>query len=107
MAATLNRVAPLDATVATWEPEMTFLTDHSYHVPPQRLLAVAVAHVWAGGPSPASRYDFMNGGAPDYVLVGPFARGVGIYPEERLRADFEFVASTGPYSLYRKATGLP
>ena len=105
MAETLNREVSSGATVATWEPEMTFLTDHRYRVPPQALLSVAVAHVWAGGPSPASRYDFMAGGAPDYVLEGPFARGIGLFPENRLRAAFEPVQSHGPYVLLRRKAG--
>lgn len=105
MAEALRRDVAPGALVACWEPEMTFLTDHQYRVPPQSLLPVAVAHVWAGGPSPASRYDFMANGPPDYVLVGPFGRGVGLFPENRLRADFEFVESHGPYALFRRKHG--
>ncbi len=73
MADMVSRQVASDATIAAWEPEMTFLTDHRYRVPPQSLLPVAVAHVWAAGPPPSSQYDFMAGGAPDFVLEGPFA----------------------------------
>ncbi len=78
MADLINREVAPGATIAAWEPEMTFLTDHPYRVPPQSLLPVAVAHVWAAGPPPSSQYDFMAGGAPDYVLEGPFAREVSV-----------------------------
>jgi len=102
MAAALDREVGPSAVIATWEPEMTFLTDHRYEVPPQRLLSVAVAYVHAGGPPPASRYDFMADDRPDYVLEGPFARGVGLYPPELLRTRFDLVEAHGPYSLYRR-----
>jgi 4-amino-4-deoxy-L-arabinose transferase-like glycosyltransferase len=102
MAAALDRQVERSAVIATWEPEMTFLSDHRYKVPPQRLLSVAVAHVYAGGPAPASKYDFMADGPPDFVLEGPFARGVGVYPPELLRAKFDLVEVHGPYSLYRR-----
>lgn len=105
MAAAVNREVPDDALVAAWEPEMTFLTDRRYRVPPQTLLTVAVAHVWAGGPSPASSYDFAAEGTPDYVLEGPFARGVRLFAVERLEADFELVEQHGPYALFRRRTG--
>lgn len=102
MAGVVNREVPADAVVATWEPEMTFLTDRRYRVPPQGLLPVAVAHVWTGGPSPASSYDFMAEGEPDYVLEGPFARGVGLFPVDRLGRHFALVERHGPYALYRR-----
>ena len=102
MAEVVNLEVPPGATIATWEPEMTFLTDHRYRVPPQTLLPVAVAHVWAGGPPPSSQYDFTIGGAPDYVLEGPFARGIGLYPEDRLHREYERAGSRGPYVLFRR-----
>ena len=105
MADAVSREVAPDATIAAWEPEMTFLTDHRYRVPPQNLLPVAVAHVWAAGPPPSSQYDFMAGGAPDYVLEGPFARGIGLYPQDRLHQEYERVDSHGPYVLFRRKPG--
>lgn len=105
MASAIDRTVPAGALVAAWEPEITFLTDRRYRVPPQELLPVAVAHVWSGGPPPASVYDFMAGEAPDFVVEGPFARGVGLFPRDRLHAHFALVEQHGPYALYRRRPG--
>jgi hypothetical protein len=101
MAETLKREVPATAVVSTWEHDMTFLTDHRYRVPPQGMLAVAVDSVWSGGQSVASRYDFLAGDPPDYVLEGPFARGVGLY-DDRLTASYELVTKHGEYALFRR-----
>ena len=88
MARVVERDVAKDAVIASWEPEMTFLTPQVYRVPPQELLPVAVAHVFSGGPPPSEQYDLMTGGAPEYVLEGPFARGIGLYTE-RLSQGYE------------------
>jgi 4-amino-4-deoxy-L-arabinose transferase-like glycosyltransferase len=105
MADAVNAQVPEKATIASWEPEMTFLTRHVYQVPPQELLTVAVAHVYAGGPPPSAQYDFAASGAPEFVLEGPFARGVSIYAS-RLSTDYRLLLTHGPYKLYRRATDI-
>lgn len=87
------------ALIETWEPEIGFLTDHNYHYPPQIMLNTAVKYMWQGGPPPAQAYDFVQTGRPDYVLVGKFARWVGMYPADVL-ADYELVTSVEYYDLY-------
>lgn len=105
MARLVEREVARDAVIASWEPEMTFLTPQVYRVPPQELLPVAVAHVFSGGPPPAERYDVMAGGAPEYVLEGPFARGIGLYTQA-LSQGYEPVVTQGPYQLFRR-TSIP
>jgi len=100
MADYMNANVPVDALVETWEPEMGFLTDHNYHFPPQVLLYRAVSYVWAGGPSPATQYTFVQDEKPAYVLVGLFARYAGLYPPDWL-TDYTRVAQIGGYELYR------
>ena len=99
MAAHLTEHVPVSAVIETWEPELGFLTDHRYHYPPQRSLYEAVTHIWLNGPSPADAYRFDQAGKPDYVLVGPFARWVGMYPPDRLDAAYAPVVSIGAYQL--------
>jgi hypothetical protein len=101
MAEYLNAHLPTTVEIETWEPEMGFLTDHSYHYPPESLLATAVDFVWRGGPSPSTAYDFMDV-KPDYVLVGVFSRWVDVYPPDELVTDYKLETSIGGYDLYAR-----
>jgi len=77
--------------IETFEPEMGFLTDHRYHFAPTVILQHAVRHVWLGGPPPSEGYDFVQREHPDYVLVGPFARWIDLYPAEMLAERYQRV----------------
>jgi 4-amino-4-deoxy-L-arabinose transferase-like glycosyltransferase len=98
MAALLNQAVPPDALVETWEPHMGFLTDHTYHYPPQLLLNRAVRQVWLGETPVSELYDFAQQ-TPDFVLVGEFGRWVNVYPAERLEG-WKTVGEAGPYTLH-------
>lgn len=100
MAGYLRDHVPADAWVETWEPEMGFLTDHDYNFPPPSLLPKAVSHIWQGGPPPADFYDFTRPEPPPYVLVGGFARWVGVYPDDVLQARYSLMTQIGAYELY-------
>ncbi len=91
MAAFLDQHVPRDALIETFEPEMGFLTDHRYHFAPTVILQHAVRHVWLGGPPPSEGYDFVQREHPDYVLVGPFARWIDLYPAEMLAERYQRV----------------
>lgn len=102
MARVMNAAVPLDALVETWEPQMGFLTDHRYHYPPQLLLNRTVRQVWMGETPVSELYDFTEL-APEYVLIGEFARWVDVYPVEQLQASgYELVETLGQYELYRR-----
>src|SRR4029077_8913204 len=92
MASYLDAHVKPDALIETWEPEMGFFTNHRYHYPPAKLLMTAVSAP-SGGKTPAAVYDFRAGGLPDYVLEGPFARLVGLYPPARLEGAYRQRAS--------------
>jgi hypothetical protein len=79
---------------------MGFLTDHNYHFPPPLLLNQAVGYIWLGKPSPAQEYTFVQDEAPDYVLIGGFARWVGLYPQDWLATHYRPIANIGNYELY-------
>ena len=102
MAEYLDGHVPTDALVETWEPELGFLTDHRYHSPPARLLLTAVQHVWQGGPSPRTEYDFTADGLPEYVLEGAFSRYTGVYASDVLGRDYRPVVTIGAYELHRR-----
>jgi hypothetical protein len=101
VAAYLDANVPGQALIETWEPELGFLTDHNYHSPPQLLLDTAVRHVWLGGPSPATQYDF-EAFAPDFVVVGEFARYAGLYDPTLLTPGYEKIAAFGAYDVYAR-----
>jgi hypothetical protein len=101
MGAWLDAHVKRDALIETWDPEMGFYTDHRYHYPPPRLLMTAVSAP-SGGTTPAAVYDFRSGGLPDYVLEGPFARLVGLYPPARLEGAYRQRASSHGYILYER-----
>jgi 4-amino-4-deoxy-L-arabinose transferase-like glycosyltransferase len=103
MADYMNENISQDMLVETWEPEMGFLTDHNYHFPPAELLAVAVSQASLGGPPVSNAYDFVRAEQPAYVLVGPFGRGVDLYPADLLASQYRLVTEVGGYELYELA----
>ena len=103
IAAWLSANLPDDTVIETYEPELGVLSDHRYHYPPPSLLIHAVAHVARGAPAPASRYNFREAATADYVVVGPFARYVGLYGDDDLDADFSRVHEQGPYAVWKRA----
>ncbi len=107
MAAYLDQYVPRDALIETFEPEMGFLTDHNYHFAP--MLPQAVRHVWLGGSPPVLSYDFVQKEHPDYVLVGPFAHWINLYPAELLAEHYRLVVrfeGSWPlgYELYMRSS---
>ncbi len=111
MAAYLSEHVPRDALIETFEPEMGFLTDHNYHFAPTMILEQGVRHIWLGGPPPSESYDFVQREHPDYVLVGPLARWIDLYPADLLAGRYRLVVrfeTSRPlgYELY-EATSLP
>jgi hypothetical protein len=102
VSAYLNREIPEGAVIETWEQELGALTAHNYHYPPSRLLNVAVRHVWLNGPSPRLYYDPLRTDPPPYVVVGPFARWVGVYRQDLLDTDYDRSAQIGTYEIYER-----
>lgn len=102
VAAWLTATVPLDTLIETWEPELGVLSDHRYHYPPPSLLIHAVAHIVRGAPSPATRYAFRTAVQPEVVVVGPFARWVGLYADADLGADYRPVHQQGPYVVWER-----
>ena len=103
VAAWLSANVADDTVVETYEPELGVLSDHRYHYPPPSLLIHAVAHIARGAPSPATRYNFRDAVTVDYVVVGPFARYVGLYGDQDLAVDFSRVHNQGPYAVWKRS----
>lgn len=101
MADYLNANVRKDALIETWEPEMGFLTDHRYHLPPQQLQADVLAHVWLGGPPVSEKYDGMSE-EPDFVLLGDYGHLANVYPISDLSQEYENVKMIVHYQLWRR-----
>jgi hypothetical protein len=56
--------------------------------------------MWLGKSSPAQQYSFVQDESPEYVLVGIFARWVGLYPQDWLAEHYTLVTTIGGYELY-------
>jgi hypothetical protein len=102
MASYINQNVPGDALIETWEPEMSFLTNNTYHFPPQLLLNTAVNYKWTGGQPPSNLYHYVQTNRPEYVLVGQFASWVNLYPQDVLSSQYSLVHAVGGYALYRR-----
>lgn len=101
MADYLNNNIATDALIETWEQELSVLTDHQYHYPPQVVLAYSVDEVWRNGTPANELYDFRDYVDPDYLVIGPFGKYTWLYPPEYL-ASYEMVTSIGAYDLYQR-----
>ncbi len=99
----LTAAVPLETVIETWEPELGVLSDHRFHYPPPALLIAAVAHVSRNAASPAAHYRFREAGLPEYVVVGAFARWVGLYADSDLRLDYHPVHEQGAYVVWRRS----
>ncbi|MBI5667357.1 MAG: glycosyltransferase family 39 protein [Chloroflexi bacterium] len=97
----LDANVPTDALIETWEQELAVLTDHTYHYPPQIVLAYAVAETWDGAPPAHELYDFHQQVNPQYVIVGEFGKYTNLYPPDRLQ-DYDLIHSVGAYDVYRR-----
>jgi hypothetical protein len=98
----LDANIPGGAVIETWEPELGVFSDHRFHYPPPSLLIHAVAHITRGGPPPATHYAFRDAGTPDYVVVGAFARWVGLYADDDLAADYTPAHQQGVYVVWKR-----
>jgi len=102
MAAYLDEHVALETLIETWEPEMSFLTDHRYHHPPGELLPKAVSQAFLGGAPASSFYDYVAAERPQMVLVGWFSKAVSLYPADVLAEQYTLVTQIGDYELYER-----
>jgi hypothetical protein len=97
----LNANVPVNAIIETWDPEMGFLTDHTYHYPPNALLAIAVDQVYYGDEPVQDYYEFVQTELPEYLLLGEFSKWTMIYPDDFVQENYTLLQSFGDYDLYQ------
>jgi hypothetical protein len=77
--------------------------DRAIQYPPNGSLDRVVRAYWFGDePMP----DFSQQLQGDYLLIGPFARWVGVYQHAAESPSYTRVATVGPYELFERVQNL-
>jgi 4-amino-4-deoxy-L-arabinose transferase-like glycosyltransferase len=100
----VNDVVPSSAVVESWEWELDLVADLQYHHPPTSVTNAVTRRLWVDGSESEIDYDFQRF-APDYLIVGSFAKATGLYPPDFLEHGCTLVGSIGEYDLYRVNRG--
>jgi 4-amino-4-deoxy-L-arabinose transferase-like glycosyltransferase len=105
-AAWLNDHAAPNALVETWDREMSVLTDHRYHFPPQMIQAAHNAHVANPElPSAGDVYQLLSQVTPDYIVIGPMSRWADLYPAsvlDQYTRVFSAGEQAGAYEIFAR-----
>jgi hypothetical protein len=99
----INANVDKDATIESWEWEIDFLTNRTYHHPPTSLISTEAKRLYLGDPYDPDAYDFRQYN-PDYVAVGKFAKWTGLYSPDFLNRECTIIKSVGEYDLYKVNT---
>jgi len=97
----LNSQTDTDALIETYESELFFLVDRSFHYPPDDVQHLLNRRTFLGedlqiGYDP-SLWD------PDYVVLGPFTRMWGLYDSWLAGDDFGLVFQTSRYQVFKRS----
>jgi hypothetical protein len=101
MAAYIDSHVPRSDVIETWEPELGFLSNHSFHYPPSGWLDRAVRAKWLGATDLLNGYDPGVEAKPAFLVVGPFGKFTGMYQQILANLHTPPVVSVGDYDLYR------
>jgi 4-amino-4-deoxy-L-arabinose transferase-like glycosyltransferase len=98
-AALVERMAPKQAIIESWEWELDFLTDRTFHHPP---LSVDATAILPSEPGEIRDFDYdWQAIGSTYLIYGPHAKNYGLYKEDLAAGCCESVAALGEYELYR------
>jgi 4-amino-4-deoxy-L-arabinose transferase-like glycosyltransferase len=103
LAGYLNTHVPADTVIESWEWEVDFLTDHTYHHPSYEVTNLVTESIWYSTSASGPVYDPMVF-RPAYLIVGSFAEWTGIYSEDLVDQRFTLIESLGEYDLYEVNT---
>jgi hypothetical protein len=102
----VERLVPAGVAIDGWEPEIGFLLDRPIQHPPLGTLDRVVRARWlaprAGQVAPV---DLSGQLREDFLVVGPFARWVGVYNNAIGSPGYRLVARVGEYDLYQRERG--
>jgi hypothetical protein len=95
----LQNNTPAGSRVECYESGILFLLDRPYHYPPDQVSADILQ--LNGGSAARLGYDALAAD-PDYLVVGPFARGVGLYDQAVESGELLAMTRIGDFDLYRR-----
>jgi hypothetical protein len=101
MADYIDANVPTEEVVETWEPEMGFLSDHSFHFPPSRLMADAIAYAYLDGPPAYHSYPIAE---PRFFLAGEYSIITRAYDFDAMMPHYRLLKEAGAFRLYEKRT---
>lgn len=91
----LNEHASEGAVIETWDRELSIITNHRYHFPPQVIQTYHNAHLANPAlPNAGELYRMREHITPDYVVIGPVSRWAQLYPPAEL-TDYRLVFADG------------
>jgi hypothetical protein len=99
VAAALNAM-PAGTRVETYESELHFLLTQPYHYPPDQIHVELNRRSLLGEQVPIP-YDPLAAN-PDFLVVGTFARGNGLYVPAITSGAFRLLRQDGQYELYQR-----
>jgi 4-amino-4-deoxy-L-arabinose transferase-like glycosyltransferase len=99
-AAYLDQNVPPNAVVESWEWELDLITDLRYHHPTTEVTNAITYELWVAYSPVTLDYDPRQF-APDYLVVGPFARWTQLYTRTGLLKTADLQKTIGEYELYR------
>ncbi|MBI1880034.1 MAG: hypothetical protein HYR94_17755 [Chloroflexi bacterium] len=96
----LNTTTPQDSQIETWESELFFLLDRSYHYPPAQVM-VNLNHRLFLDQNVSVEYDPLAAN-PDYLVIGPYGRRKHFYEPLLETGAFRLLQTMGPYQIYER-----
>ena len=95
----VDQALPAGTVVDGWEPEIDFLSRTAMQNPPLGTLDLVQRVKWLNS---TEDVDLSATLSADYLIVGHFARWVGIYDAALASGDYELVFSQDGYELYER-----
>jgi hypothetical protein len=97
----INTQTPPESLVETYDSELFFLLNRSYHYPPDQLNVGLVQRTFLYNDDVAIDYDPLTAN-PDYLIVGPHSRQWSLY-DQVLRTDsFRLIRTYKRYDVYER-----
>ncbi len=96
----LNTATSSDSQIETWESELFFLLERSYHYPPAQVM-VDLNHRIFLDQDISVAYDPLAAD-PDYLVIGPYGRRKLLYKPVIATGTFRLLQTIGSYQIYER-----
>jgi 4-amino-4-deoxy-L-arabinose transferase-like glycosyltransferase len=102
VAAYLNTQTPKDTLIETYDSEIHFLLNRRYHYPPDEIIVDLIQRAIVGYKQRITiEYDALEAN-PDYLVVGHFIKGLGLYTPVLHGGAFRLIRSIKEYDIYQR-----